>query len=205
MPSVFGVKRCSAVFWTSFACFLTLCLIATWLLARDVMEVEAEKVQLNWPFAPDDVHWTYCQAVEYSCCGLLAGILSAMFGIGGGIVLTPLLAQLGLLPVVVSSTGGLFVLLTTAASTALLLCEGYLVWPYAALMGPVSLIAGIASVCFVASLLKNTDKSYIIIFVLAGFVLVSALSIPAVGFYREYKHYGTLLISELWLPHNYCR
>ena len=58
-------------------------------------------------------------------------------------ILSPVLVQLGMLPEVVSATGGLFVLFTTAASSSVLMYEGYWVVSYGIILGIVSILSSV--------------------------------------------------------------
>jgi len=49
---------------------------------------------------------------------MLAGTLAGMLGIGGGMVINPLLLELGMKPTVVASTTGFTILFTSSLSLA---------------------------------------------------------------------------------------
>lgn len=65
----------------------------------------------------------------------IAGLLGGIVGIGGGIILSPLFLQLGMLPNVVSNTNQYLVLISTISVTSQFLYMGVLNIPYAIYLG----------------------------------------------------------------------
>ena len=51
-----------------------------------------------------DIHWTIDRMTLISCVSVAAGILASLLGIGGGMILSPLMLSLGVLPEVTSAT-----------------------------------------------------------------------------------------------------
>lgn len=50
-----------------------------------------------------DMKWKIHQLFLYCCCGILAGIVGGLLGLGGGFILGPLFLELGVPPQVRSS------------------------------------------------------------------------------------------------------
>ena len=76
----------------------------------------------------------------YSMYRLIAGVLSEIFGIGEGMLLSWVLVQLGMLPKVVIATCGLF---TSAVGFAVLWYEGHWIASYAMVLGIISILYGV--------------------------------------------------------------
>ena len=51
--------------------------------------------RLGYSYAVGDVHWGPTEALRYPVVCMVAGIFACMFGIGGGIVKSPLMIELG--------------------------------------------------------------------------------------------------------------
>lgn len=203
-PSILGLTKCSSGYWTSYILFIIGCIIVTGIVARSVQGKYLRKILANYPIQDGDIEWTMKKTIEYGLFGVLAGILSAIFGIGGGMVLTPLLSQLGMIPEVVASTGGLFVLFTTLGSTLMLITHGYWNISYGIFTAVISVIASVLSIYAVKEYLKKTGKTSIIIFVLAGIIFISGFLIAGFGFYEEYEQYHSLFARDLWKLKDYC-
>lgn len=46
----------------------------------------------------EGTNWKVYQLVLYCCCGILAGIVGGLLGLGGGFILGPLFLELGIPP-----------------------------------------------------------------------------------------------------------
>lgn len=55
-----------------------------------------------------ETHWRVKQLVLYCACGILAGIIGGLLGLGGGFILGPLFIGLGIPPQVPSSYPSLY-------------------------------------------------------------------------------------------------
>eukprot|EP01022_Parablepharisma_sp_SALTPOND_P020941 TRINITY_DN3943_c0_g1_i3.p1 TRINITY_DN3943_c0_g1~~TRINITY_DN3943_c0_g1_i3.p1 ORF type:complete len:421 (-),score=-10.77 TRINITY_DN3943_c0_g1_i3:190-1452(-) len=204
LPSVFGFKVCSSEFWASILSFGFCCFLVTLFIGRDCISRYNTKKLLLPAQAVDEVQWTPGKITLYSAYGLLAGILSATFGLGGGMILSPVLVHLKLLPEVVSATSGLFVLLTTAASSSLLIAGGH--WPvyYGLLTGALSVVGAFVSIYLVAGMIRKHNRQYITLYIIAGVILASGITISSVGFYQDSLKFGSLGEPELWKFRSYC-
>ena len=205
LPSLVGVELCSGGYWLSFASFIAICAIIVVINARDISFLATEKRLLGIKLTKDDVDWTWQKIMKYSIYGTIAGILSAIFGIGGGMILSPVLLQLEMEPEVVAATGALFVLFTTASSTFILMYEGYLITSYAIALGTVSILSSLLSIWLVTGFIKRHGRSSLVVYIMAIIIGVSAIVLTSVGFYQDYKYYGTIFSSVTWSFHNFCK
>lgn len=73
---------------------------------------------IGYPYHRKDIHWTSYIIVVYPLYALMSGILAGLLGIGGGLILGPLLLELGLHPTISTATSN-FLVLFTASSTSI--------------------------------------------------------------------------------------
>lgn len=205
VASVFGVQLCSGEYWMSIIIFGGACVGLTYLIGKNNIVLAIEKHEIGYKFESDDIIWNWAKIVEYCIYGMLAGILSATFGIGGGMLLAPLFAELGMLPEVVTSTSSLFVLITTGASSVILMSQGYWDVSYGILTVIVSLCASFLSIYLIAGIVKALGKPWIVLYILSAVIFISGIAITSVGFYNSYVEYGTLFAEKEWIFHNFCR
>eukprot|EP00826_Nyctotherus_ovalis_P002191 TRINITY_DN10416_c0_g1_i8.p1 TRINITY_DN10416_c0_g1~~TRINITY_DN10416_c0_g1_i8.p1 ORF type:complete len:418 (-),score=83.79 TRINITY_DN10416_c0_g1_i8:136-1389(-) len=205
LPSLVGIGLCSTGYWLSFILFIMICVVIVAINAHDINALATEKRLLGIKLTADDVDWTWPKIVQYSAYGVFAGILSAIFGIGGGMILSPVLVQLGMEPEVVSATGGLFVLFTTASSTAILMYEGHWIVSYGLILGTVSILSSVLSIWVVSGLIKKYGRPSIIVYIMAVVIAVSAVVLTSAGFYQDYVEYGTIFSAAAWSFHNFCK
>jgi len=77
--------------------------------------------------------------------GLVAGVFSAVFGVGGGIVVVPLLISLVEMPTHAAAATSLGAILVTATAGALLYAaRGEVRWGYALLIGLPAVVGAVA-------------------------------------------------------------
>ena len=55
---------------------------------------------IGYPYHRKDVHWTPHLVIVYPIYALISGCMAGLLGIGGGLILGPLLLELGLHPTV---------------------------------------------------------------------------------------------------------
>jgi uncharacterized membrane protein YfcA len=119
--------------------------------------------------------------MKYSALAFLAGFLGGFLGIGGGMVMGPVLLELGLMPEVNQATTALFVLLSSSLGTAQFILLGkempYFVMWYTFWVA-LSTIAGQMMSDRIVRVYKRTS---FIVFAVCGIVAMSAVMMIWVG------------------------
>jgi uncharacterized membrane protein YfcA len=119
--------------------------------------------------------------IKFGALAFLAGFLGGFLGIGGGLVMGPVLLELGLLPEVGQATTALFVLLSSSLGTAQFVLLGkempYFVLWYAFWVA-VSTIAGQLLSDWIVRAYNHTS---FIVFAVSGVVFFSAVMMMWVG------------------------
>jgi len=206
MDSIFGISKCSVFYWLSLSMFCVICLVASIIAANDINSRTNKKIELGFIKVKDDEseNWDATKLIKYTFYGIGAGILSSIFGIGGGMVLSPVFIQLGMPPLVVTSTSGVFVLFTTASSSIILISEGYWEYSLGIMFGIIGLISVILSINFITDVVRRNGRQSIIIYIMAIVIFISGFTISGVGFYKDYKKYGVIFSKEIWSFKNFC-
>ena len=161
VESIVGLEQCSVAYWGLLLAFLSFCGGASW-VGRGISEVE----------------WSPKDAVKYLAVGLLGGIASGLLGIGGGLVMAPLLLEIGLAPEAASATSSLLVMFTSSSTTLQFLVHGMLKMDYAGLLFGISMLASCTGIFFINSLIKKYNRSSIIVFALATAIGISTVLLP---------------------------
>ncbi|XP_014508382.2 sulfite exporter TauE/SafE family protein 3 isoform X2 [Vigna radiata var. radiata] len=117
----------------------------------------------------------------YCTCGLMAGIIGGLLGLGGGFILGPLFIGLGIPPQVSSATSTFA--MTFSASMSVV--EYYLLKrfpvPYALYFVAVATAAALVGQHLVRKVIAILGRTSLIIFILALTVFVSGISLGGVG------------------------
>ncbi|KAA8541793.1 hypothetical protein F0562_022945 [Nyssa sinensis] len=122
--------------------------------------------------------------VLYCCSGILAGVVGGLLGLGGGFIMSPLFLELGIPPQVSSATATFVMMFSSSMSVV----EYYLLKrfpiPYALYFIAVATIAAFVGQHVVGKTINILGRASLIIFVLAGTIFVSAISLGGVGISR---------------------
>ncbi|KAE7997449.1 hypothetical protein FH972_002086 [Carpinus fangiana] len=121
------------------------------------------------------------QLVLYCACGIVAGVVGGLLGLGGGFILGPLFLELGVPPQVSSATATFA--MTFSASMSVV--EYYLLKrfpvPYALFFFGVATIAALVGQHVVTKVIAILGRASLIIFILAGTIFVSTISLGGIG------------------------
>ncbi|KAF8393376.1 hypothetical protein HHK36_021619 [Tetracentron sinense] len=129
----------------------------------------------------EGTNWRVHQLILYCSCGVLAGIVGGLLGLGGGFILGPLFLELGIPPQVSSATATFAMTFSSSMSVV----EYYLLKrfpvPYALYLVAVATIAAFVGQHVVRKLIIILGRASLIIFILAFTIFISAISLGGVG------------------------
>lgn len=104
-PSIIGVTKCSPIDWVLYGSLIAGCLAIT-VLSVCLQRREYEfKKQLGYEFVPGDFKCTTRNALGLTWLGCLFGFMTAMTGIGPGVMTNALMLKLDVHPLVAGETG----------------------------------------------------------------------------------------------------
>ncbi|CAH1428004.1 unnamed protein product [Lactuca virosa] len=128
-----------------------------------------------------DTNLTVAQLILYCLCGVLAGMVGGLLGLGGGFIMGPLFLELGIPPQVSSATATFAMMFSSSMSVV----EYYLLKrfpvPYALYFLVVATIAAFVGQHVVRRIIIILGRASLIIFILAFTIFVSAISLGGVG------------------------
>ena len=75
------------------------------------------RISIAFPYDEKDINWTFDKSLKISITGLISGFIAGIIGIGGGVVLGPILLSMGIYPVVSTVTTNFLVLITSSSTT----------------------------------------------------------------------------------------
>ena len=163
MESIIGLQQCSLDYWLLFCTYVGYCVFAAWIghnLSQRYLLWDSRR---------------YCTVITVS---LLGGIGSGLLGLGGGVVISPLLLDLGLGPEATAASSSLIVLFTSSSTSLQFFLGNVLDLQYAAVMFVISMLASLVGIRFIGSIIKKYKRPSIIVFLLAAISAVSAMMLP---------------------------
>ncbi|CAJ1950588.1 unnamed protein product [Cylindrotheca closterium] len=130
----------------------------------------AEKKRVNYPFHPQDVLWDFEKTRFYAFFTFIAGIVAGLIGIGGGMVLGPLMLVMGIHPRVSSATTATMVVLTSSSVAVLFVTAGMVPWQYAVTFFSTCFFGALIGKKYIDGYVKKSGKASILIFMLATII-----------------------------------
>jgi uncharacterized membrane protein YfcA len=87
------------------AVFMLYTFVSSYLNAKELRRITNVKIRDGYQFDPSDIRFENDKAIiKMMAYTFVAGLLGGIVGIGGGIILSPLFLQLGMLPIIVANT-----------------------------------------------------------------------------------------------------
>ena len=159
--------------------------------AVKVTRETAQKKACGYPFHEHDVLWDYSKTRFYSFFTFIAGIVAGLIGIGGGMVLGPLMLVMGIYPRVSTATTASMIVLTSSGVAISYVTSGLVPWEYAVTFFFTCFAGALMGKTKIDAYVKKTGKASVLIFILATIIALSTL--------------GALLIALLRLnANNWC-
>eukprot|EP00571_Detonula_confervacea_P015294 CAMPEP_0172301282 /NCGR_PEP_ID=MMETSP1058-20130122/3204_1 /TAXON_ID=83371 /ORGANISM="Detonula confervacea, Strain CCMP 353" /LENGTH=602 /DNA_ID=CAMNT_0013011341 /DNA_START=228 /DNA_END=2036 /DNA_ORIENTATION=- len=134
-----------------------------------------ERLDVNYPFNEADVLWDYKKLQFYSFFTFVAGIVAGLIGIGGGMVLGPLMLVMGINPRVSTATTATMILLTSSSVAVMFVMSGLVPWEYAVYFFFVCLCGAYIGKTKIDSYVKRTGMSSVLVGTLATIILLATI------------------------------
>lgn len=158
----------------------SLCSTAAFIYQSHALRLSGQ-AQLEQPLLDDTKqivsHHDWTTLVLIRCVGttLLGGAVAGMLGFGGGMILNPLMLEMGIHPLVSSATSSVMVLFSASTATFAFAVNGRLNYQYAAVYGGVCAVASIFGVAFISTSVRRSGKGSLVVFILATIIGTGAL------------------------------
>ena len=167
------VETCSSVYWLfEFGIFPCLFVI-TFFIARTNMKRFNRKKELKWKPAEGDIEWNIKRSIIYPSIAALSGLLGGLLGIGGGMIVSPLLLELGVLPRVASATSAVAVLMTSSSSTFQKVLLNMIRYDYMAFFAAIGIIGTFIGQTVVNVAIKKFGRNSIVIMAVGSVIAVA--------------------------------
>ena len=133
---------------------------------------------MGFPYHLTDLKWNLYFVIKYPIYGFICGVLAGVLGIGGGLVLGPMLLEMGINPIISTATSNFLVLFTSSSTTIQFIIMGMMNFDYGFICTICSTIGSLIGTLAIQNLLKKTGRPSILIFSLAIVLSISTILIP---------------------------
>ena len=172
------VSKCSAIYWVFVIIFIIIVLLFDYLVIIHIEKEYTYRKNINFPYDEKDINWTKNTIIKLCFIGFLAGFIAGTIGIGGGVVLGPILLDLGIHPIVGTVTTNFLVLITSSSTTFQFILFKMLNFQYGIFCIFFSALGSYCGTYLVNSYVKNTGKQSFIVLILFFVVVISAIVLP---------------------------
>ena len=145
------------------------------MFGRKLVQTTQEKRAVRYPFLKQDVLWDHAMVRFYSFFTFCAGVVAGLIGIGGGMVLGPLMLVMDIHPRVSSATTATMIVLTSSSVAVLFVIGGLVPWDYALAFFSVCLVGAYVGKTYIDGYVKRTGKTSLLIFLLATIIALATL------------------------------
>jgi uncharacterized membrane protein YfcA len=104
-------------YWLIYFIYFPFALYMTYLAINKIRKEYEYRLSINYPYNSTDIKWAEGIFFKFPIYAFISGLMAGMLGIGGGLILGPLLLQLGLHPMVSTATSNFLVLFTSSSTS----------------------------------------------------------------------------------------
>ncbi|GKY92063.1 hypothetical protein MPSEU_000177800 [Mayamaea pseudoterrestris] len=145
------------------------------IFGRKLYKGQVARVAVRYPYLRDDPQWDWRNLQLFGMFTFVAGIVAGLIGVGGGMVLGPLMIEMGVNPRVSSATTATMIVLTASSVVFIVLTSGILHWSYAVFYFGVCFTGALLGKSKIDGYVKRTGKASIIIFILATIIALATV------------------------------
>lgn len=179
VASFHGLHFCSwhfAVYLVAFSAILVLCTLA---VGHYIIRRSSRRSRRKGNAAKD---WVADGLMRFPSIAFGAGLLGGLLGLGGGIIIGPVLVEVGLHSEAVQATTASFVFLSSSIATIQFAVLGMHVWHYVIWYGFVAIVATLLGQELCDRYVKKRGRYSVITLSIAGVLLSSIICLTVVSF-----------------------
>ncbi len=173
-PSILGIETCSAVYWIFTWLPVPFMVIVTIIIGHYLLKKEFQ-------FEVGEINWTRKRTALVSTTSTLAGLMASLVGIGGAMILSPIMIELGVLPEVIVATSSFMICFTTIGSIIQFLVLGQLPYDYGLALFLMGLITSFIGQKGIRYLVNKYQKKSLIILIIGTLIVIASVLLLITG------------------------
>lgn len=122
--SIIGIDQCSVAGWGVFVVFCIICLIVSYKNTKQLIHEQSLKKKYGKGLCKSDLLLEGGTTLKLLSGALFGSWMGVTFGLGGGIVFNPIQIEMGVNPIVASSSSMYMIMLATFSSTVMYIYNG---------------------------------------------------------------------------------
>jgi uncharacterized membrane protein YfcA len=173
--SAIGVQCNTGGYWATIIVGSILLIVITAYIRKVVLDGIAKNG------ASGDIKWDAENTIKYPAICVVCGIMAGLMGIGGGMVVGPLLIELGVVPQVVAATSAYTVVITASSATVQFMVMGSLQYDYGGFFAAVGLVTTFFGQWVVDGMIKKYNRASVIVFAIAAIMVIATVLLGYTG------------------------
>lgn len=169
------VPKCQSLYWINIVGQIIVMLIIGFKVSIYIMSDYIIKREHNYIFLEGDIVWDKYNISKFIGIGTITGFLSTYMGIGGGMLITPIMIQVGMIPEVVVATGSISTFFSSLITTINYMIEGKILWSYALTCSLSSALGSLFGLKLSEFILSHLKRQSIIIFLVSLILFMSII------------------------------
>ncbi len=122
--------------------------------------------------------WNKSLLIQYPIYGFLSGIVAGFVGIGGGLIIGPLLIELGINPTISTVTSNFLVLFTSSSTSLQFTILGMMNFSYGGICTFFSFLGSFIGTITVHKILVKVKRDSVLVFVLSFVLALCTILLP---------------------------
>lgn len=165
--------------------FVPFALIITAFVIRKVRRDTEYRIGIGFPFDQHDIIWKGSVLYIFPMYAFFAGVIAGLVGIGGGLIIGPILIELGVNPVISTVTSNFLVLFTSSSTSIQFTLMGMMNINYGGICTLFSIVGSFIGTVTVHYLLLITKRESVLVIVLSFVLLLSSILLPGYSLYES--------------------
>ncbi|KAM7255109.1 hypothetical protein ACFE04_020350 [Oxalis oulophora] len=185
--SILPIEKCGVGYWLISSIQIPLAIAFTaWILCREDCDKYQKPKHQDLEFSET---CTQPNKLIFPLVALLAGIMGGVFGIGGGMLISPILLQLGVAPEVTAATCAFMVCFSSTMSALQYLLAGIQNVETALIFSVLCFVASLVGLMVIQKMVRKSGRASLIVFLISIVMALSTVlmtSFGAVDILRDY-------------------
>ena len=181
------VSPCGLFYWMLIIIFAAVVIFYDYTGMKNVKGDFLYKNSINFPFDNKDIKWDNNTIYKLFIVSFAAGFLAGAVGIGGGVIIGPILANLAIYPVVCSVNTNVLVFINTSAVAMQFLFFNILNYSYGLITVISAAVGSFFTTMYVNKLILRTGRQSLIYLLLFSVVAISAVILPLTSIIRLFS------------------
>ena len=139
------------------------------------------RTSIAFPYDSRDLVWNFDKCLTIIITGLITGFLAGVVGIGGGVILGPILLGFDIYPVVSTVTTNFLVLLTSSSTSIQFILSNLMNYQYAFITTIFSVLGSYFGTKLTHYYFNKSGRQSILIFILDFVIALSAIILPIIS------------------------